>query len=94
MTDVQLIHHIREDVNRYLDRQQRFHRLWADVDRHIEASHLAESIGQTELVGRHLQAVTKLLEEIFTEYPLNRNTLMYWYEQKMSLPTFPTSGRN
>lgn len=94
MTDAQLIHHIRQDVNRFLDRQQRFHLLWADVDRHIEASHLAESIGQTELVARHLQVVTKLLEEIFTEYPLNRNTLGYWYEQKLSVPTLPVSCRN
>jgi hypothetical protein len=83
LCDAELIRWLTQDVNRYLDRQQRFHLLWADVDNHIAASHLAETLGNVELVSRHLQAVTKLLEEIYSEYPWNRNTLKYWYGPDM-----------
>jgi hypothetical protein len=38
--------------------------LWADLNGHIAASHLAESLGETKLVSKHLQAVTRLLVEI------------------------------
>jgi hypothetical protein len=79
--DAELIRHIAQHINHYLDRQQRFHLLWADVDNHIAASHLAESLGDGSLVTRHLQTVSLLLGEIFTEYPRNRNNLAYWFEQ-------------
>jgi hypothetical protein len=76
-----LIRRIAYDVSRYLDRQQRFQLLWADVDNHIAASHIAESIGDTPLVALHLQAVLRLLTDIYEEYPKNRDTVGYWFMQ-------------
>jgi hypothetical protein len=75
----ELIQGITQEVNHYLDCQQRFHLLWADVDNHIAASHLAESLGNSELVKVHLQAVNRLMEDIYSEYPPNRNNLGFWF---------------
>ena len=77
----ELIAHVVADVNRHLDRQQRFHLLWADVDNHIAASHLAESLGDNALVERHLQAVSQLLANIYQDYPWNRENLSFWFLQ-------------
>ncbi len=68
--DAELIQHIAQDINRYLDGLQRPLWLWADVDNHVAASHIAESLGDCALVSLHLQAVTRLLAEIYLEYPL------------------------
>jgi hypothetical protein len=78
--DATLIRCITQEVNHYLDRQQRFHLLWADVDHHIEASHLAESLGNRDLVKVHLQTVNRLMEDIYSEYPPSRNTVGFWFQ--------------
>lgn len=80
-THAELIAHVVADVNRHLDRQQRFYLLWADVDNHIAASHLAESLGDNALVERHLQTVSQILAEIYQEYPRNRENLSFWFPQ-------------
>ena len=67
--DAARIRRIVKETNRYLNRLQRLRLLWADVDGHITASHIAESLGDTALVSRHLQAVTRLLLEIHTLEP-------------------------
>ena len=43
---------------------QRRQLLWADLQGHVAASHLAESLGETKLVAKHLETVTRLLVEI------------------------------
>jgi len=68
-SDAELIHDIVQSTGRYLDRFQRMQLLWADVDAHIAASHIAESMGDTALAARHLQAVTRLFVEIYGIMP-------------------------
>jgi hypothetical protein len=43
---------------------QRRQLLWADLNGHVTASHLFESLGERDLVAKHLQAATRLLLEI------------------------------
>ena len=62
--DSELIANLTRDINAYLDHVQRHRLLWADVDGHIVASHIAESLGDKGQVCRHLQTVTRLLLEI------------------------------
>jgi hypothetical protein len=75
----ELIRAITQEVNHYLDRQQHFNLLWADVDNHIAASHLAEELGAVMLVRLHLATVTRLMEEIHSEYPPTGNDLVFWF---------------
>jgi hypothetical protein len=82
--DSELIYCLLQDVNCYLDRQQRFDLLWVDVDNHIRASHFAESVQDRALVALHLNTVMRLLEEIYTEYPQNRENLSYWFRQMVN----------
>ena len=64
-----LIRQIVAETNGYLDGLQRQALLWADVDSHIAASHIAEYVGDLTLVSRHLQTVTRLFLEIQSDYP-------------------------
>jgi hypothetical protein len=75
----ELICGITQEVNHYLDRQQRFNLLWTDIDHHIAASHLAEELGEVSLVRLHLDAVTRLMEEIYSQYPPKGNDLVFWF---------------
>ena len=58
-----LIDRLVQEINIYLNDKQRADSLWDQVDMHLQASYLAESLGDTDLVPRHLQAVTRLLVE-------------------------------
>lgn len=63
-SDDKLIRMIVEETNDYLDSLQAANRLWDEMEGHMHASYLAEKLGQTELVPRHLYAVTRLLGEL------------------------------
>jgi hypothetical protein len=67
--DTELIATVLQDTNLFLDRLQRRRLLWADVENHVAASHLAESLEEFALVPLHMQAVARLLAEIHLEYP-------------------------
>lgn len=56
------IHQTAPDTSRLSP--ERLKLLWADVDRHVAASHLFEGLGETKVAAKHLQAVTRLLVEI------------------------------
>ena len=60
----EIISEIVRDTNIYLDDLQRADRLWNELEGHLLTSYLAESMGQTALVPRHMGAVTQLLLEI------------------------------
>ena len=65
--DIELIDQILHDTNQYLDHLYRRDLLWIDVENHIAASHLAENLGDVALVSLHMQAVARLLAEIYLE---------------------------
>ena len=62
-TDSALINKIVHETNAYLADTQRADRLWTQVEMHIRASYLAERVGDTHLVPRHLQTASKLMVE-------------------------------
>ena len=59
--DSQLKQRIIQDINAYLDCKQQADRLWEQVELHMHTSYLAERLGQTELVPKHLDAVGRLI---------------------------------
>ena len=63
-SDDRLIRMIVDETNEYLDSLQAANRLWDEMEGHMHASYLAEKLGQTELVPRHLYAVTRLFGEL------------------------------
>ena len=52
-----------EDSTRALHPQRR-QLLWADLNGHVAASHLFESLGEVDLVAKHLKAISRLMLEI------------------------------
>lgn len=61
--DSALIHKIVHETKAYLADTQRAERLWTEVEMHIQASYLAERLGDTQLVPRHLQTAAALMVE-------------------------------
>lgn len=59
--DSQQIQRLVQDINAYLARKQQADRLWEQAEMHLQTSYLAERLGQSELVPKHLDAVARLI---------------------------------
>ena len=59
--DSQQIQRLMHSINTYLDCKQRADQLWEQVEMHLQTSYLAESVGDTDLVPKHLHAVALLV---------------------------------
>lgn len=81
----EIIREIVRDTNLYLDDLQRADRLWNELESHLLTSYLAEDMGQSSLVPRHLAAVTELLLEINDQRNATDSHLPDWTR----LPTPP-----
>lgn len=57
----QLIQRLVQSINIYLDCKQRADWLWEQIEMHLHTSYLAETLGDTSLVPKHLRAVAHLL---------------------------------
>lgn len=56
-------HHLVQSIKDYLDCKQRADWLWQQIDMHLHTSYIAEELGDTSLVPKHLQSVALLLWE-------------------------------
>ena len=52
-----------QSINLYLEEKRRADWLWQQMERHVHTSHLAEWMGDRDLVPKHLRAAALLLLE-------------------------------
>ncbi len=55
------IQRIVHDINCYLASKQQADALWEQVEMHLQTSHLAERLGHSEVVPKHLDAAARLM---------------------------------
>jgi hypothetical protein len=69
-SDENLIARIHQETCQYLDRLESSQPIWADLDMHIAASHLAENLGDETAMASHLQDAARLLAEAWVNSPV------------------------